>query len=415
MPLSIDELKNIDAKNIFAPEEIAFLKNTFDTEEFRNAPHAEWNNPDWTFSDKVFYWAFGITEDYTRMKNGTYEPPDEEKAILSNPLAETIVKKVNSIDNSIFPGEEESKQLTLKRIKNIEDNYFSKTDADTLKQEIADNDSVAKTDTILVSQGEIKLFENAEAFEFYKQKIKKTFDITLNENVDYTILEEDYYLRTTVSSGGYKAGSNLITESNLPTKVYSISYRTSNVSDITTGAPPGIDSMGRIPLPPWYWFRVNADQAQTRINVYKPFGGSGGSTTFKINDTGSQTEFQPNYLNIFAVKFLKTLTYKTFFINSTKEQTEEFKQTLPIVKAAIKDYVVNVKVKPKILYIKGQQYVFSNRQAFNDIFDKLVILADDKDSFEIDVVTLDDFEIKNIENSEEIKIIPKKNMYWGAS
>lgn len=424
--MDADNLKNIDAKTVFTPEEIAFINKFFDTEEIRNSPHAEdYYGPGISFSDRVFIFASGIAEDYNRYKKGVGPKlTDEEKALLNDPLAESIAKKFNAIAYSLFPGTENTKQLTLKRIKNIEDTYFTKADADTLKLEITGTDGVAKTDTILVSQGEIKLFENIEAFESYKQKIESTFDIKLYESVDYEILADNYYLRTGYSNGGDKGGSNLITESNLPRKIYTISHSVSNVIDITTGQP-GMRNPMEGPHPLWYWFRVNADQANTRINVYKRdwnenIGmGATDRTSFQINQTNSQTEFQPKYLNIFAVKFLKTLTYKTFFINATKEQNETFRAFLPIVQGALKDFIIKAEVKPKILYIKGQQYVFSDRQSFDDVLDNLqtVVFSGDAPDMsdahlQINQAILADFEIKTIENSSEIKIIPKKDIYY---
>lgn len=409
--METNPLLSLDINDLLTPEEQKYLWDNFGGNEPHENHLAFFDDPKTTYTEKMLFLLYGFQEEYERNRL------DKE-----NPLVKSIYKK--AIPILLYFDERDSmrdlKQLTLKRIKNIEDNYFSKADAVTLKQEITDSDSVAKTDTILVSQGEIKLFENAEAFDAFKKNIKDNYKIELNINVDYTVLEEDYYLKTTISSGGYKAGSNLLTESNLPKKLYTIDYAISRVSDITTGNVPGIGANGRLPEQPWYWFRVNADQAQTRINVFKsPRYATGfDETGFQLNSTPSQEEFKPKYLNIYAVKFLKKLTYKTFLINTNKEQIEELNQAIPVIKSLIKDYIINVKIRPRILYIKGQQYVFSNRQAFDDILKNLqtILVGEDvnhrADSLQTDDATLDDFDIKPIENSEEIKVIPKKNIYY---
>lgn len=411
-------LLEMDINELFTPEEQKYLLDRYDNSIPDDGPTAYLKDPSTTLNEKLLSYALFLKEDYERKKLNESLPITID---TDSPIVKSILKKLKPISSYFDDGGSglALKQQTLKRINKIENNYFTKQDAIELRQDIVDNDKVAKTDTILVSQGEIKLFENAEAFNAFKKNIKDNYKIELNENIDYTILEEDYYLKTTVSSGGYKAGSNLLTESNLPKKLYIIDYAISRVSDITTGNVPGMDAHGRLPEQPWYWFRVNADQAQTRINVFKsPMYATGFSQTgFELNSTPSQAEFKPKYLNIYAVKFLKTLTYKTFLINTNKEQIDELKQVIPTVKG----YIYNIKVKPKILYIKGQQYVFSNKQAFDDVLANLqtilfgVDAMHNPDSFEISDATLDDFEIRNIENSEEIKIIPKKNIYYKVS
>lgn len=393
-------LLEMDINELFTPEEQKYLLAGYDNSIPDDGPMAFLKDPDTTLNEKLLFYATGLKEEYER-----------NKIDKNDLIAKSILKKIELIWTYFDDGSSglALKQQTLKRISKIENNYFTKQDAIELRQDIVDNDKVAKTDTILASQGEIKIFENVNAFEDFKQNISSNYMIDLTEGVDYTVLEENYYLRTSIFSGGYKAGSNLLEEANLPKKRYLIDYSRSTVSDITTGNPPGINSQGIIPAPPWYWFRVNADQANTRINVYKTIGeSSSGQTALDLNSAETQKEFQPKYINVYVIKFLKTLTYKTFLINTNKEQIEEFNEVSKRLKDFLQNYIIEV-YKPKLFYIAGQQYTFINQESFNNMLSTLVSDVHIKTP-----ATVNDVEINKstVEGSTNIFVVPKVNLYY---
>lgn len=161
------------------------------------------------------------------------------------------------------------------------------------------NDKVAKNETLIDELVKIPRFYNGQVLLFDTKNDFETnlkIPLQLQEDVDYKILNTDHYLK--IGNNGLTGGSNIITETNLPYKEWSINIDAMYV----TGYGNNPQVFGGTNT------SVSTMSISTNTDVQKTSGVSGKKYTSKWNyGIKNNQDFLPIYKNVFAVKFLKNI------------------------------------------------------------------------------------------------------------